>query len=741
MATLAELETALVNADKAGDTAAATRLAAEILRVRSASAGPDQNDPLVQSARESATPGALSRVGRGFVDVGQGVKQFIKKVSGAEDADAYSREIAEEHELYEGGRKAGAPKKLSDLVTGRDADPGFDWWRLGGNVAATAPLGAFRFAANAPSFLRYGAITGQGAAAGAAQPVLEDQGDFAAQKAIQTSVGAAVAPVAGAVVEKGAQFITNRVVRPVKGFIESSLARARGAADENAVLRPDGTLTEKGIAALKNLGLAVDDLTDDVRARLQTLAEDATKTKAMTPEQQIRAAMFREVTGEEATLGQVTRDFAQQQTEGELKKLNSIGGPLRARLAKQNRGLLDAVEGVRAGTGAAAPDEYAAGQAVSTSVRAADKEAREAVSMLYRQIGEEKGAQFKIKPQGLLDRLDEVSDNAEADQIVASVTRKLKRFGLMNDNGQLRRGASLNAGQAEELRKFVGGLSSDSPSKKRMLSMLVDSLDDDVKAAAGEDVYEIARQVARTRFEDLRIPAVRAIVDGDVAPEQIFDKFVRRGSIDDLKALKGYMSRETDVAIPASGGKDVVKRDPHNLGAAWNEVRGQALVHMLDQATRQSARNELDDVLFSGAMFRKALKDVGDEKLGVLFTPEEIAKLEKVAKVAEWRIPIADALNTSNTSSAMWNMVDRILSYLPGRAGMVARGAGRAARIGAEEIEAETAAKAAMVPAETLAKRAEEEARKKAAEGVREGVGLLRGPSFFSLGAERKRSP
>ena len=492
-----------------------------------------------------------------------------------------------------------------------------------------------------------------------------------------------------------------------------------------------GDLTDAGKAALEKVGVSWAQVGDEARDGLRKLASDATKeARALTPEQQIRKVLIKEVTGEEGTLGQVTRDFAQQQTEHDLKKMNSIGMELRARFAKQNKGTIDAVENLRKSTGGVAADEYAVGHAVTDSVKKADKEAREAVSSLYQAIDQEKGGKFGGVPKAMLDKLDEISSNAEGDTITQSVLRRLRRIGIVAEETNTglkfdKFDKPFSAKDFEELRKFIGGLDASSPNKKRMIAQLTKALDSDVRREAGEDVYEIARSVAKTRFEDLDIPAVRAVVDGDVRPEQLFDQFVRKGGIDDLEALKGYMSRGA--------------HDPHGTSAAWNELRGQALKHVFEKGMKQSARDELDNVVFSGAMFKKEIESMGRRKLEVLFTPEELAKLDKITKVAEWRIPMADVLNTSNTNSAWWNMLDKILSYLPGRAGMVLRGTGRAAKIGAEDIANEAAAKAAVNPSAELARRAEEEAAGRVAEGARKGVSAFRAPSFFSIGAEKKR--
>ncbi len=652
---------------------------------------------------------ASPNVGRGAMDVIQGGKQLYKHVTGAPDAKQYGEDVSHE---------------IQDYESARGPEAGFDAGRLAGNVGATSFLGLARAPAAAGAFLKYGSTALQGAAAAALNPVDETKGGFAGQKTLQTGIGAAVAPLAQFGLEKAGGFIANKG-RQVGDFLATTLRKVRGQpANENAVIDAAGNLTEAGKKAVEKLGIDWAQVGDDAKAGLLKLANDSTKAgRAMNAEEQIRATLMKEVTGEDATLGQVTRDYAQQQTEHDLKKVNAVGAPIRARFAKQNRGLIGKIDELTQKAGGTAIDEYEVGSRVANSVKSADKEAREAVSMLYKQIDQDMGGKFKIQPSKLLQQLDELGDNAEADVISESVKRRLNRIGVLKPDGA---GVTLNAKQAEELRKFVGGLSGDSPTKKRAIGILIDSLDDDVRKSAGEDVYEIARKTAKVRFEDLRIPAIKAITEGDVRAEDIFDKYVRKGGIDDLNALKGYMSRNGE--------------DAHQLTPAWNELRSEALKHVFSESTKNSAKNELDDVLFSGPMFKKALDKLGRRKLEVLFSPEELAQLDKVAKVAEWRTPMADVLNTSNTNSAWWNMVDRVLSYLPGKSGMVARGVGRAAKVGADEIAQEAAAKSAMSPAETLAAKVEAEAAERTAGTVRDAAGATRAPSFFSMGAERKRN-
>lgn len=91
---------------------------------------------------------------------------------------------------YQAARRASAPQSITSLVTGKPMEPGFDGWRLTGNVLSPANLvAASRIPAAASLAGRMGIGAAAGAGTGALAPVTE--GDFAAEKAKQMAAGAA----------------------------------------------------------------------------------------------------------------------------------------------------------------------------------------------------------------------------------------------------------------------------------------------------------------------------------------------------------------------------------------------------------------------------------------------------------------------------------------------------------------------------------------------------------------------
>lgn len=109
-------------------------------------------------------------------------------------------------------------KEINDRTNGlRGENPGFDWARLGGNLAS--PLG-LAVAAKVPiAATRLGKIgqgAGLGAAGGATAPVTDGGDNFATEKAIQTAVGT----VAGASIPAIAPLVTGAAKGVYHGLIE-----------------------------------------------------------------------------------------------------------------------------------------------------------------------------------------------------------------------------------------------------------------------------------------------------------------------------------------------------------------------------------------------------------------------------------------------------------------------------------------------------------------------------------------
>lgn len=229
MATMAELETALRNADAAGDADGARVLAGEITRMR--------QQPV-------ARPGALERgvrgVMQGLQDAPDALKQIQSRmgaaigIPGASDAVKFwDADIKSKNDAYQRD------------VRGGQSD--FDFGRLGGNMAFTAPLSAA-----APASLGRAVLGGaiSGGAAGGLQPVT--QGEFLPEKAKQVATGG----IAGAVTAP-LTYGLSRVINPQSSDEVKMLREAGVTPTPGQMLGGRAKLAEEKAASIPILGSAI----------------------------------------------------------------------------------------------------------------------------------------------------------------------------------------------------------------------------------------------------------------------------------------------------------------------------------------------------------------------------------------------------------------------------------------------------------------------------------------------------
>jgi len=290
MATMAELETALRNADAAGDADGARVLATEIMRMRQM--------PLER-------PGALERGARGVVqglrDPLDATKQMFSRVGaaiglpGADDAVKYwDSDIRSRNEAYR-----------RDVRGGQDD---LDVGRMAGNMLATAPISAAMPTGGTMARAALGGAVGSGIAGGL-QPVM--RGDFLTEKMKQIGSGAAAGAASGAAANMLGRAIQPRVSDEVR------MLRSEGVTPTPGQILGGGFKTaEEKLSSVPVLGSAI-------RVGQQRATEqfnEAAVNRALAP---INAALPKGTTGREAI------DYAATQLGKAYDDALSAVGPIR----------------------------------------------------------------------------------------------------------------------------------------------------------------------------------------------------------------------------------------------------------------------------------------------------------------------------------------------------------------------------------------------------------------------------
>lgn len=164
----------------------------------------------------------------------------------------------------------------------------------------------------------------------------------------------------------------------------------------------------------------------------------------------------------------------------------------------------------------------------------------------------------------------------------------------------------------------------------------------DAQAGQFMDALNQARAAARQRFawQESSRPVEAALSGAE--PDKFVQQFVLGGTLDDAAALARVGDRDA--------------------------IRNAILAHLKGKATSDAA----DEVAkFSQSGFNRALNQIGERKLSLFFTPEEIAQLQANGRVASYMQvqPVGSAVNNSNSGALMlgrgYDWINAVASKVP----------------------------------------------------------------------------
>lgn len=193
---------------------------------------PDAGAQLLRRAVPENVGTSIDQFGNYLSDVGLP----IARSEGVEGVDAIVRAAEEDYQKnWRGGRPAG-----------------LDVGRIGGNIAATAPLVSLvpgAMAASLPARMTAGAATGAGV--GLLSPVQNTE-DFASEKTKQVGMGALFGGIAPAIIEGGARVIKPQISKAVQALMGEGVTPTPGQILGGAAKR-----IEEGLTSVPIIGDAI----------------------------------------------------------------------------------------------------------------------------------------------------------------------------------------------------------------------------------------------------------------------------------------------------------------------------------------------------------------------------------------------------------------------------------------------------------------------------------------------------
>lgn len=656
MATLAELQDALVNADRAGDAQAARKLADAIHGMRTV---------------ESAMPAA--------VQAGNTLKGIPRQIGltarYAMEGPAQAAQIITEP------LRQFVTDPLISFATGKKQNS-----RTASELASSAadfiglpkPEGANeRVVADAARLMAgAGGLGVAGKAAQGAGGAVAKAGEFFAANPVQQLTSAAGAGLAGGSVREAGGGAGAQAAAALLGGVGAPMAVGGATSLANAAkarLMPTATTrdVEQQIAlVLQRQGVDWSAIPERIKQPMRAEVRQAMSAGGDLNPDAVRRLLDFQTVGATPTRGMLTQDPVQITREMNLAKTgaNSTDLGLQRLPQLQNANtqtLLNTLDDAGARN---APDAFATGQRVIGALQGNVDRTRGRIDSLYSAARDTQGRSAPLDGSAFTQRASQLLDEGLlGGALPPSVSSHLNRIA----QGEV----PFTVDYAEQLKTAIGKLqrASNDGQTRMALGVVRQALDDTPlrsapqvnpgnlpsvagtvppsPAAMGQEsiaAFNRARQANRAFMQRVeQTPALRAVVDG-VEPDRFVQQFVT-----------GQGATVADV--------QAMRRAIGNNPEALNAVRGYIVAHL-----RGAATNGTEDVTkFSPAAYNRALGNIGERKLAAFFEPEEIRRLQAVGRVGTMMTaqPAGSAVNNSNSGALMLgrglSMLDSVTGRLP----------------------------------------------------------------------------
>lgn len=371
----------------------------------------------------------------------------------------------------------------------------------------------------------------------------------------------------------------------------------------------------------------------------------------------------------ELTKGQISRDPAQLKFEVEAAKDPEMGAPLRQRYEQQHQAVQQSFDAFIDQTGTErGGNARDTGLMVDGALQKQMKSDKNRVRVAYKKADDSEEATtpvditnpVSVLEDGDLSVIDYLNSQPElpTTPIITAAKRTAVSLGIAqkSEDGQLVPG-NPNIKQLEKWRSEINGNVNQEAPNIRQATILKSFIDAHVEPYAGT-LYKAAR-VERKRFGDKweKHTIIKDLVgnkkgtdDRKVAYENVVDRVVYSGSLDDLRQAK------RTIMTAGEDGKQ-----------SWKEIQASVLQNIKDEATKGVAPDAQGNQMISPAALNAQIRKL-DDKLDFIFGKQGADKLRALNEVSKtiFTVPASAAINHSNTAATLSAAMDLVLSGMSG---------------------------------------------------------------------------
>lgn len=490
MATIQQLERALINADKAGDSDAARKIAAVLSRARQDSSNQIPGMAVEGTAPEAPQPSMLDRA----IGTGETALAAITSI----------------------------PAQVAGMAGGTNELVKAIGYKLAGIQAPEPDVsGAFDRASQA---VQYVPKTQQG---------IE-------QTQALGGVMENLAPLGGLGAELGA---LGKSMQGLKAPAQVS-ARAAASAAPEAIQAVKAKAITQPMEAIKAKISGVSEASPFGKGSVGAAETPQALQRRVTAE-----GLPVPFEGESAlTRGQASRDYGQLQFEKETAKLPEVGAPLRERAAAQNARVAQNLDALIERANPASVEDLAIGKTVNQALANRFNVLKQKVKASYAKAKEAGEMAEPVSTSPIVDVLNK-SVSSEANAPVIGVAKKeLVRLGgaALDDEGRLiARELSIN--DLEELRKLVGKNSADGanaafgPEIKRAIDGATDAASGALYRKARAEHAALKTEFENTALTNSLIENKRGTSERQVALDDVFKKVIQQSSLEELNKTRSSL--------------------------------------------------------------------------------------------------------------------------------------------------------------------------------------------------------
>ncbi|MDS1142386.1 lytic transglycosylase domain-containing protein [Pusillimonas sp. SM2304] len=478
------------------------------------------------------------------------------------------------------------------------------------------------------------------AGAGGAGGAVREAGGSPLAQAGAGLLGGLAAPMALSGAQSVARGVQNRLPGPLSSVSPQQVEQ-----------RIEMTLRQSGVDWSR--------VPERIRQQLRQEAAQAMRSgDDLDPAAMARLLDFRRVEGATPTRGMLTQDPVQITREQNLAKMgaNASDAGLQGLARVQNENNSALVRALNQAGAGSSDDAYVAGQRAIDALQSRIGSRQARINDLYSMARDSAGRSFPLDGRSFADRaIQQLDDNLLGGALPADVRNHINRISA----GEV----PFTVDYAEQLKTLIGRLQRNTSdgSARYALGLVRQALDDapvmplGQQAAAqgaravnpgmlpatdgtelGEQAIQAftqARGANRSLMRQIeRTPALKAIYDGNVAPEQFVNKFIigPGAKINDVQRLGRMLASEPQA-------KEAVRTNITQF------LKDKALSGQADEVGK-----------FSAAAYGKALRQLGDRKLGAFFDAQEVDQLKSIGRAASYMLnqPVGSAVNNSNTAAA-----------------------------------------------------------------------------------------